>query len=338
MAEADRAGAIDVVDMHTGGEPLRIVTAGYPAIPGADILAKRRYAREHLDHLRRFLMFEPRGHDGMYGAVLVPPSRPDADLAVLFLHNEGYSTMCGHAIMALGRFAVDRGLVSRVAPETRVAIECPCGLVVAHVAVDGDRSGAVWFESVPAFVLGLDVPVAVPGLGPVDVDIAFGGAFYAFVPDSGIGVDVRTTRPAAIAEAATAVTEAVRSHVDIRHPEEEDLSFLYGTIVTDGGNGWPEPSRNVCVFADAQIDRSPTGSGVTARLAIAAARNATAEGRVHRFDSLTGATFTGRILAATRCGPHPAWRIAVGGHAHYSGEARYWLEDDDTVGRGFRLA
>src|SRR5215469_5664682 len=167
---------LDVLDMHTGGEPVRIVRGGYPPILGATILEKRRYAREQLDHLRRFLMFEPRGHADMYGALLVEPSLPGADLAVLFMHNEGYSTMCGHAVIALGRYAVDYGLVEHTKPVTQVGIECPCGLVRVSVEVQGGKSGRVAFESVPAFLFASGVQVAVPGIGMVTADVSYGGA------------------------------------------------------------------------------------------------------------------------------------------------------------------
>src|SRR5215475_12327294 len=153
---------IDTTEMHTGGEPVRIVTSGYPPIAGDTILAKRRYVRENLDHLRRLLMFEPRGHFDMYGVIPVEPDLPEADLAVLFMHNEGYSTMCGHAVIALGRWAVDSGLVSLREPETPVAIQCPCGLVRARVQIENGRAGAVAFESVPAFAFALDCAVEVP--------------------------------------------------------------------------------------------------------------------------------------------------------------------------------
>src|SRR5215469_1802847 len=158
---------LEVLDMHAGGEPVRIVRGGYPNVIGATILDKRRYAREHLDHLRRFLMFEPRGHADMYGALLVESSLPGADLAVLFLHNAGYSTMCGHAVIALGRYAVDFGLVEKTEPVTQVAIECPCGLVRVSVEVRDGASGQVAFESVPAFLFEAGVPVVVPGVGTV---------------------------------------------------------------------------------------------------------------------------------------------------------------------------
>jgi trans-L-3-hydroxyproline dehydratase len=328
---------IEVVDMHTGGEPVRIPVAGMPPVPGASILAKRRYARERLDHLRRLLMFEPRGHRDMYGAWLVEPTLPGADLAVLFMHNEGYSTMCGHAVIALGRFAVDRGLVPAREPVTRVGIECPCGLVEAWVAVEGGRAGAVRFDSVPAFALALDQAVEVPGAGRIVCDVAYGGAFYAFAPAAAFGLSVTESPAALLTDAADALSQAVKAQVAIRHPDDPDLGFLYGTILTDGGDGASVPSANVCVFAEREVDRSPTGSGVTARMALLAARGRTAPGRTHRFQSLTGAVFTGELQRTARAGPHDAWVVRVGGQAHYMGEARFRLEPDDAIGRGFLL-
>jgi trans-L-3-hydroxyproline dehydratase len=171
---------LTVTDMHTGGEPLRIVTSGYPELPkGTSILQKRAYVRDKLDHLRRLLMFEPRGHYDMYGALLVEPSLPEADLAVLFMHNEGYSTMCGHAIVALGRYAVDTGMVTAQEPVTTVNIEAPCGLVVASVEVRDGKAGAVSFESVPAFLFAADRSTVLEGFGDIRFDVAYGGAFYA---------------------------------------------------------------------------------------------------------------------------------------------------------------
>jgi trans-L-3-hydroxyproline dehydratase len=329
---------IETVEMHTGGEPVRIVTAGYPPIPGESILAKRRYARERLDHLRRLLIFEPRGHFDMYGVIPVAPSLPGADIAVLFMHNEGYSTMCGHAVIALGRWAVDTGRVTAREPETEVAIECPCGLVRARVEVKGGATGAVRFESVPAYAFALDAPVGVPGAGEVKVDIGYGGAFYALVPAARFGLDVRRSRTRDLVDAAAAVTAAVKAAVPLTHPDDPDLAFLYGTILTDGADGRGEaPSANLCVFADREVDRSPTGSGVTARIAVQHARGLVGLGEARRFESVTGAIFTGRALREARAGPHQAVVVEVGGRAHYTGTARFTLETGDEIGRGFLL-
>jgi trans-L-3-hydroxyproline dehydratase len=344
MGMSDAASPIiETVEMHTGGEPVRIVTSGYPPIPGDTILAKRRHVREHLDHLRRRLMLEPRGHFDMYGVIPVEPDLPEADLAVLFMHNEGYSTMCGHAVIALGRWAVDSGIVRGRAPETVVAIQCPCGLVRARVAVDDrGRTGAVRFESVPAFAFALDRTVELPGRGPVAVDIGYGGAFYAVLPAARLGLDMRASPARDLTDAAAAVTEAVQAQVPLSHPDDPDLAFLYGTILTDGADEWAEtPTANVCVFAARQVDRSPTGSGVTARIALQHARGLIRLGRERRFESLTGAVFSGRVASRLSAGGNPggfeAVTVEVTGRAHYTGKAQFVAEPDDALRDGFLL-
>jgi trans-L-3-hydroxyproline dehydratase len=328
-----------VIDMHTAGEPVRIVVEGYPALAGATILDKRRDALEHHDHVRRLLMLEPRGHAEMYGAILVPPSAPGAALGVLFCHHEGYSTMCGHATIALGRFAVDRGLVPATAPVARFGLECPCGVVDVTVAIGADgRPGEVSFDSVPAFVLARDLDVAVDGLGTVRLDIAYGGAFYAILPASRTGHALVGAPVAALRDAACRITEAIRATVPIAHPTEPDLGFLYGTILTDDvAPGEGRTSANLCVFGDGQIDRSPTGSGVTARLALAHARGEIARDARMRFAGATGHCFTGQVVATGRIGAHDAATIRVGGRSHYSGESVFRLEPGDALGAGFLL-
>lgn len=328
---------VTTVDMHTGGEPVRIVTSGYPAIPGDTILAKRRYVRENLDHLRRMVIFEPRGHYDMYGVIPVEPDLADADMAVLFMHNEGYSTMCGHAVIALGRYAVDRGIVPAAEPETRVAIQCPCGLVIAHVAVTNGRAGAVRFESVPSFAFALGTTVETVEHGSVTIDIGYGGAFYALVPAARFGLDVRTSRVRDLVDAADAVTAAVKAQVTLSHPDDDDLAFLYGTILTDDGDGTVMPTANICVFADSQVDRSPTGSGVSARMAVQHRRGQVALHEPRDFESVTGALFSGQAVSETVCGDIPAITVGVGGEAHYSGESKFTVEPDDRLGDGFML-
>jgi trans-L-3-hydroxyproline dehydratase len=313
---------------------VRIVASGYPRVPGATILAKRRHARDQLDHLRRLLMFEPRGHFDMYGVIPVEPDHPDADLAVLFMHNEGYSTMCGHAVIALGRWAVDTGRVERRTPETTVKIQCPCGLVRARVAADGYTR----FESVPAFAFALAESLEVPGHGRVEVDIGYGGAFYAVVPATRFSLDVRGSRTHDLVDAAAAVTEAAKRQIRLEHPDDADLAFLYGTILTDGGDQYGEqPTANICVFADREVDRSPTGSGVTARIAIQAARGLIRPGQERRFESVTGAVFTGKLLRQAKAGRFEAVIVEVGGRAHYTGAARFTVEADDPLRDGFLL-
>jgi trans-L-3-hydroxyproline dehydratase len=329
---------LTVVDMHTGGEPLRIVTGGYPDIPRGTILEKRAYVRDHLDHLRKLLIFEPRGHYDMYGAVLVEPDLPGADLAVLFMHNEGYSTMCGHAIVALGRYAVDEGLVTKQEPITIVSIEAPCGLVVASVEVTDGKAGAVSFESVPAFLFARDQHIDLGGYGKIAFDIAYGGAFYALADCHQFGLEFGSSRVRDFVDAATALTERLKAELPLSHPDHADLAFLYGTILTDGRDAFSsDVTKNICVFADAEVDRSPTGSGVTARLAAMHAKGEIAIGQTRTFESIAGSRFSGAVARATSAGPHDAIIARVGGRAYYSGRAEFTVEPDDELGRGFLL-
>lgn len=322
--------------MHTGGEPLRIMTSGYPDIPGKDILAKRRYAKDHLDHLRRFLMFEPRGHYDMYGAILVEPSLPDADLAALFIHNEGYSTMCGHAILALGRYAIDYGLVKAVEPVTKVNIECPCGLVRAEVEVSNGKTGKVRFSSVPSFMFANDVSLRLPDGTTFKTDIGYGGAFYAILDAGQFDIAITPENVGRLTRLAEEICQAVNNSVTLAHPDHDDLAFLYGAILTDGRDAFEaSATRNICVFAKNQVDRSPTGSGVSARLAIQHAKGLIAPGDIRVFESVIGSSFEGSVEATTSCGPHEAIIASVKGKAHYSGKASFWYEEDDEVGRGF---
>ena len=330
---------LSTVEMHTGGEPTRIVVDGWPRFSGKTLLDKRREARECFDHLRRGLMLEPRGHDGMYGALLVEPDHAEADLAVLFMHNEGYSTMCGHATIALARWAVDSGRVTRSEPETPnsetiVRLQCPCGLVTARVASDG----TVRFESVPAFAYALDRIAPTRTWGPVTVDIAYGGAFYAFLSADSIGLDLVSSPMRAIVDAGEEIAQAAAKAVPIVHADEPDLAFLYGTILTDGGNGSDRPSRNVCIFAGRQIDRSPTGSGVSARMALQVARRQARLGEPRSFESCTGAIFTGTAVRdGAPVGPRKSVIVEVGGVAHVTGESRFRFDADDPLRDGFTL-
>ena len=328
------ARTITTTEMHTGGEPVRIVESGYPLIPGATILDKRRHVRAELDHLRTALMHEPRGHFDMYGVIPVEPDLPEADLAVLFMHNEGYSTMCGHAVIALGRYAVDRGLVPTAEPETRMVIQCPCGPVAVRVEVDGGKAGAAGFESVPAFSHSLGLKVDVEGYGSVSCDVAYGGAFYAVAHAARFGLEVPGSPVRDLITAANALSAAVRERVELAHPDAGDLGYLYGSILTDGRDDEPV-SANVCVFADSQVDRSPTGSGVTARMALGHARRQVRPGEQRVFESVTGSTMTGRIVAERTVGDVPAVTVEVSGRAYYTGSASFVIEPDDPFRHGF---
>jgi proline racemase len=328
---------LTTIDAHTGGEPFRVVTGGWPAIPGETILARRRYAMAHHDHLRRALMLEPRGHADMYGCLVTPPVTPDADLGVLFMHNAGFSTMCGHGIIGLVTVALETGMLPAIEPETTVRIDTPAGLVTARADVASGRVARVTFRNVPAFVLARDEVVDVRDVGQVQYDVAFGGAFYAYVSAEDVGLACTPEYFRGLIEAGRAIKAAVAAHRAIAHPFEDDLGFLYGVVFTG-----PSPSpgvhgRNVCVFADGEVDRSPTGTSVSARLAIHHARGELREGDRVVFESLIGSRFGGRIVETTSFGPYAAVVPEVDGSAHITGRHEFLLDPTDTIGRGFLL-
>ncbi|MCW6532608.1 proline racemase family protein [Sphingomonas sp. MMSM20] len=327
---------LSVVDMHTAGEPVRIVVAGYPALAGATILDKRRAAQAQHDALRRALMFEPRGHADMYGVIPVAPTHPEAVFGALFTHHEGYSTMCGHATIALGKWLVESGRVAATEPETRFAIELPCGLVRLCCTVQDGRVVRTAFDSVPAFLAQRDAVIEVAGFGAITCDLAYGGAFYALLPASRLGLDFFDTPLDRLVAAGKAITEAGRRTLNIVHPDAADLGFLYGTILTDDAPP-PAPSYNLCVFADGQVDRSPTGSGVTARMAADHARGLIAAGVERSFSGPTGIPFTATAIGETKAGTIPAVQVRVAGHASFTGTATFTIDPADALGFGFTL-
>ena len=323
------------VEMHAAGEPVRLVLEGFPEPRGATVLEKRNDAATRLDVHRRRLMLEPRGHAEMYGALPVQASAPGAAFGVLFMHHSGFSTMCGHATIALGRWAVDTGRVPMHDGHADFVLECPCGPVAMHVS---DGGSSVAFDSVPAFAAALDSVVEVPGFGRVTCDIGYGGAFYAILPASRLGLDLRATPVGRLRAAARATTDAIRARGDIRHPTEPDLSFLYGTIlIDDTPPGSSLVTRNLCVFGEGQIDRSATGSGVTARMAVDAARGLIAPGQRRAFAGASGVPFHGELLEEERLGTMAAFRVRVSGTAAYGGTATWIVEDADALHDGFAV-
>jgi proline racemase len=324
------------VDLHTAGEPLRIVTAGLPRIPGKTILEKRRYAKENLDHIRRALMWEPRGHADMYGAYITEPVTNAADMGVVFLHNEGYSDMCGHGIIALATLAVKQGLVKTTIPETRVGIDSPAGFIEAFVQWDGHRVGTVRFKNVPSFLYKKDLTIDTPSYGKLVVDIAFGGAFYAYLSNEDLGLEVHPDNYRTLIALGDEVKKAVTAKTQVQHPLEPELKSLYGTII-DGNPRFGGTQSNVCVFADREVDRSPTGTGTAGRVAQLYARGKLKLGETIINESIIGTTFTGRVLEETKVGDFDAVIPEVSGRAFMTGFNQWVVEEEDPVAEGFFL-
>jgi proline racemase len=332
------ANVITTIDAHAAGEPLRIITGGLPPLQGKTILERRRYLQEHYDHVRQALMWEPRGHRDMYGCVLTQPVTSEADLGVLFMHNEGYSTMCGHGVIALVTTLLETGALAAKGQHTPVNLDTPAGLVraTAHLNNNGHVE-QVSFLNVPSFLYARDVELEVPACGLLTVDIAFGGAFYAFIPAAQLELSVTPEQVNQLAAAGDTITKAVNTVFPVKHPLEEDLGFLYGTIFTGPAEDPAHYSRNVCIFANAQVDRSPTGTGVSARLALHHALGEITDGQQIIIESMIGAasTFSGRVVGHVQVGPYQAVVPEVSGKAFITGQHEFVIDPSDELGQGF---
>lgn len=325
---------ITTIDTHTGGEPLRIVTSGLPAIRGRTVLEKRRYFMEHYDHLRTGLLREPRGHADMYGAVLTP-SADDADLDVFFLNTEGYSPMCGHAVLAIAKVAIETGLVRKPGPAPELAINTPAGRNHARAVVEDGEVRQVFFRNVPSFVYRRDQRIDVPGLGPVSFDVAFGGAFYAIVEAQPLRLGLMAEHYGALRDSGRRIKAAILDTLKIEHPFEPDLSSLFGVIFTGPAETAGHHSRNVNVFEDGEVDRSATGTGVSARAALHVARGELDLEQTITIESILGSTMTVRVLERTRFGPYDAIVPEVGGTAHIMARQEAFFDPRDPFADGF---
>ncbi len=310
---------VTTVDYHTGGEPFRIVTGGVEPLEGRTILDKRRFAAERLDHVRRLLVFEPRGHADMYGCFVTEPEDDSADLGVVFFHNAGYSTACGHGTIALVTWAIESGRVA--GPE--IVVDVPSGRLATVARVEDGRVVSVRFRNVPAFVHARGLAAA-----SRSVDLAFGGAFYASLEER-----VEPGELPRLIELGRAIKADIELDHDIVHPTEPELNGIYGVIFWQAEGESPLTQRNITVFADGEVDRSPCGSGTSARLALLHDEGRLALGEELRHLSIVGSEFTGRVVEQ---GPEGVV-TEVEGSAHLTGRHEFVLEPDDELGEGFLL-
>lgn len=329
---------IHTIDMHTGGEPLRVILGGFPELKGNNILEYRNYVKDNYDYLRKALMHEPRGHADMYGCLLLPPNNEESDFGILFLHNEGYSTMCGHAIIAVSTLAVQMGWVECQEPFTTLYIDAPCGRITSFVNILDGKVEDVSFHCVPSFVVALDLEVEVPQLGKIHYDLAYGGAFYAYVNTHPFHIDLTPENYNLLIQQGMAIKKAIMtSEQKVDHPFEEDLSFLYGTIFIGRPISKGVDSRNVCIFADGEVDRCPTGSGVSGRMAIHYLRKEISMGEEMSIESITGSIFKGAIVREVDYGPFRAVIPKVTGNAYITGQHQFLIDPEDPFKNGFLL-
>jgi proline racemase len=325
---ADRL-MVSAVDYHTAGEPFRIVSGGVPALHGRTILEKRRFAREHLDHIRQLLVFEPRGHADMYGGFVTEPEDEGAQLGVVFFHNAGYSTACGHGTIALVTWAIDAGLIRAVGASATVIVDVPSGRLTTVAALQDGRVRSVTFRNVPSFVL-VDQLVMAVGGRRTEVAVAYGGAFYAIVPAEHFELPIEPAFVPRFIELGREIKAAIEAKREIVHPLQPELEGIYGVMFT-------ARNRNVTVFADGEVDRSPCGSGTSARLALLDQRGELARGATLMHESVIGGRFAARVVGEAKVGDYPAVITEVEGSAHLTGYHEFVLDAADPIGLGFLI-
>lgn len=327
---------ISTLDLHTEGEPLRIITSGCPELIGDTILEKRQYARENVDHIRQLLMFEPRGHADMYGAVLTDPVSPNAHFGVLFLHNEGYSSMCGHAIIAIVTAMVETQQITASTIPSSVIIDTPAGQVTAYAFYDNNDELQVSFDNVPSYIEAINQVVSIPELGEVHYDVAFGGAFYAFVDADKHQISCHANNTEQLIDLGRKIKHAIVAHGQPQHPIEQDLSFLYGTIFySHKTTNATSHSRHVCIFADGEVDRSPTGTGVSARAALLSKYQP--QDKRFIIESIVDGKMTVEQRASINFHGKQAIIARVSGRAFVTGTHQFLLGKNDIFPNGFLL-
>jgi proline racemase len=333
---------VKTIDAHAAGEPLRLVVDGFPSPRGRTMLDKREWARAHADHLRRALMLEPRGHADMYGAILTEPVSPGSHAGVLFMHNEGYSTMCGHGIVAVTTIALERGLLMPGGDGGSVVYDAPAGTIRAVARVGTGTAGkagrvqSVAFLNVPSFVLHAGLTVK-PGARQIRADVAFGGAFYAIVDSEAVGLPIDVHHLPELRRVGMEIKHAIEAAHTIAHPLEPGLRGIYGTIFTGPPSDERADLRNVTIFADAEVDRSPCGTGTAAVMAVIDAMGLLSEDRPFVHESLIGTRFNGRVDSRTSVGEHQAIVPEIEGSAWITGEHTFLIDDTDPLREGFRI-
>ena len=335
---------IKTIDSHTAGEPLRLVIDGLPAPEGRTMLEKRAWAQKRLDHLRKSIMLEPRGHTDMYGALLTEPVTADGQAGILFMHNEGWSTMCGHGIIAVSTIAIERGLIwskqDGKPPVVPLRYDTPAGRVEAHANVhyrgDAVRVDSVAFRNVPSFVFEPSLLVSV-GSRKIPVDVAFGGAFYAIVDAEAAGLPLDAAHLQELRKLGMVIAREVEKLRRVVHPNDAGLEGIYGTIFTAPAHLPDAHLRNVTIFADAEVDRSPCGTGTAAVMAVLNDMGLLQDDVPFVHESIVGTTFSGRVVERSVVGERPAIVPEIEGSAWITGEHTFLIDGDDPLRAGFRL-
>jgi len=327
---------LHAVDSHTEGMPARVIVGGVGVVPGATMAERRVHFMEHMDDLRTLLMYEPRGHAAMSGAILQPPARADADWGVLYIEVSGCLPMCGHGTMGVATVLVETGMVEVTEPVTTIRLDTPAGLVVAEVAVQDGSAKSVTLRNVDSFSVGLDQKVEVPGIGAVTYDIAYGGNFYVMVDAEQLGVEFDRTNGDAIIDTGMRLMTAINEAAPPQHPLDADIRGVrHVQVIAPGSTA--QHSRHAMVISPGWFDRSPCGTGTSARLAQLHARGLIGVGDEFVNESFIGTRFTARIAEETSVAGFPAIVPVITGRAWVTGTAQFMLSDDDPFPAGFLL-
>ncbi|MGF7159124.1 proline racemase/trans-L-3-hydroxyproline dehydratase [Rhodoligotrophos appendicifer] len=328
---------ISTIDSHTGGEPTRLIVSGIP-LKGRTLLEQRDYMRNNLDHLRSALMCEPRGHRGMFGAVMAPATRPEVDFGIIWVDHDGsYLNMCGHGTIGIGIVCVEAGLVPVTEPVTKIKIDMPAGLVEAHVTIENGRAVRTAMVNVPAFLHSRDNQIDVPGYGTVPVDIAFGGSFFAGVQGKNLGIEVGPENTEKLVKAGLAIRHAVNAQMKVQHPTLDHIKSVDLVTIWGPGRAPGALYKNIHVFSDGSFDRSPGGTGTSHMMTIMISHGLMKEDEAIVSEGITGSLFGGRMLSKTKVGEYDAWVPEISGSAWMTGLHQFIIDPEDPLGSGFRI-
>ncbi|MCL2621140.1 MAG: proline racemase family protein [Defluviitaleaceae bacterium] len=328
---------VNAIDTHTMGEPTRIITSGIPNLKGSTMAEKKEFLIDEMDYIRTALMHEPRGHRDMFGAIITQPASTWADLGVIFMDAGGYLNMCGHGTIGTVTAALETGMIEPAEPFTQVTLDTPAGLVTARATVEDRRVGEVSFTNVPSFLYKEDVDVDVPDIGKLTIDISFGGSFFALVKADDLGLEIIPENAMELSKAGLKIRDAVNQQVEIQHPlltkiTTCDLVEIYGDPVKPDST-----ARNVVIFGDGQVDRSPCGTGTCAKLAALYAKGQIKKDELFVYESILGTQFKGKVLGEEKVGDFDAVIPEITASAYITGLNTYVIDDRDPLKHGFVL-
>ncbi|RBP46841.1 proline racemase [Garciella nitratireducens] len=329
--------SIHAIDSHTMGEPTRIVVGGIPSIPGKTMPEKKAYLEEHLDYVRTAIMHEPRGHNDMFGSILTQPTTDQADIGIIFMDGGGYLNMCGHGSIGAATIAVETGMVPMIEPVTELTLEAPAGLIKAKAKVENEKVKEVSIVNVPAFLYKKDVEIEVPGIGKVTLDISFGGSFFAILSAKQLGLKIVPENASKLKELGIMIRNIVNEQIEIQHPTLKHIKTVDLVEIYDDPTHPEATYKNVVVFGEGQIDRSPCGTGTSAKMATLFAKGELKEGELFVYESILGTLFKGKVLGKTKVGEFDAVIPEITGCAYITGFNHFVIDEDDPVKHGFIL-